>query len=330
MSFEKIIGQDIAINILKDEVEANRVHHAYLFIGKEGVGKRTLALEFAKNINCHERTKDCCDKCICCKKIDHFNHPDVKLIEIEDGNVIKIDQIRELQRDISYKPYDSNYKIYIIDKAEMMTQQAANSLLKTLEEPPSYAVIILLAKDVNSERLLPTVVSRCQQIYLKSLAKDIIKKRIKDLGVDEEKSELIARLADGSLGRAIKLLTDDEFLLKRKSVLEQIDNISSMKTIDIFSLADDLTKLLDNDNFPLFNLILSWYRDIILYSQGYGEELVNYDFIENIKKQSRKYRLDELIAMVNLVNNIKGYVKANVRKDLAFQVMLFKIRAKRV
>ncbi len=329
MSFDKVKGQGAAIRILKDELDSGRIHHAYLFTGKEGVGKQSLALEFTKAILCQEQGVGACDKCLTCRKIDHSNHPDVRIINIEEGNSIKIDQIRELQTDIAYKPYESHRKVYIITDADKVTTEAANSLLKTLEEPPDYGVIILLAEEVD--KLLPTVISRCQQIQLNKISDSIIEKEIEKYGLEEEVSKLIARLADGSLGRAIRLLDDGDFLENRKQILNTLYKLPELSAVDIFKQVDFIISILDKkDDFPLFYLILSWYRDIILYNQGYDREIVNSDCYKWIKLQSEYYSLEELISIVELVNNIKRYLGRNVKKDLALQVLLFKIRAKRV
>jgi len=330
MSFEKVKGQEAAIRILKDELDSSRIHHAYLFIGKNGVGKQRLALEFTKAILCQEQGVDACDKCLACRKIDHSNHPDLRIINIEEeSNSIKIDQIRELQKDIAYKPYDSHRKVYIITDADKITTEAANSLLKTLEEPPDYAVIILLAEEVD--KLLPTVISRCQQIQLNKVSDSIIENEIEEHGFDEETSRLIARLADGSLGLAIRLIDDEDFLENRKQIIKTLYKLPELSAVDIFKQVDFIISILNKkDDFPLFYLILSWYRDIILYNQGYDREIVNSDCYKWIKLQNEHYSLEELISIVKLVNNIKRYMERNVKKDLALQVLLFKIRAKRV
>ncbi|MFW5992349.1 MAG: DNA polymerase III subunit delta', partial [Halanaerobiaceae bacterium] len=200
MSFNNIVGQEAAVRILQDELKDGRVQHAYLFSGKRGVGKKALALELTKAIFCSEKEIDSCDNCLACRKIIHSNHPDTGIYSIEKGNFIKIDQIRKLQKDIAYKPYESGKKIYIIENADKMTTEAANSLLRTLEEPPGYAIIILLAEEVD--RLLPTIISRCQQIQLKGIADNTIKQELIKEGIEEKQAALLTRLADGSLGIA--------------------------------------------------------------------------------------------------------------------------------
>ncbi|MFP4661623.1 MAG: DNA polymerase III subunit delta' [Halanaerobiales bacterium] len=330
MSFDKIPGQEAAIRILKDELDSGRIHHAYLFTGKEGVGKERTALEFTKAVLCEEEGVEACDKCLACRKIEHSNHPDVRIIDIdEDANNIKIDQVRELQKDMSYKPYDSSRKVYIITEADRMTPEAANSLLKTLEEPPEYGILILLARELD--KLLPTVISRCQRIQFHTIKDNIIEEELQNSGYSEEKSRLIARLAEGSLGRANSLLEDEDFFENRKSIIETLYNLPELNAVEIFKQVDFMMSILKNkEGFPLFYLILSWYRDIILYNQGYDREIVNFDYQEWISLQDKYYSLEGLVSIVELVTTTKNYVERNVKNDLALQVLLFKIRAKRV
>lgn len=329
MSFKDIVGQKAAVRILQDELEDGRVQHAYLFLGKDGVGKKALALELTKAILCEKKDIDSCGSCLACRKIDHSNHPDLGVLTVEEGRSIKIDQIRSLQKDIAYKPYESQKRIYIIEDADKMTPEAANCLLKTLEEPPGYAVIILLAEEID--RLLPTVISRCQEIQLRTIPENMIKRELINTGYKEDLAEILARLADGSLGTAFKLAEDEDFFDNRTRILKILCNLPEMNSFNIFKNVDFLMDILKNkDDFPLFHLILSWYRDIILYNQGYKEKLVNTDYIERLQQQKDIYSLPELIAIVELVNKIKSYVDRSVKKDLALQVMLFKIRAKRV
>ncbi|ACL70781.1 DNA polymerase III subunit delta' [Halothermothrix orenii] len=326
MGFNEIIGQNGAIKILKEELRDNRINHAYLFNGRDGVGKKLLAFQFARAINCHNKVDDSCGQCMACKKIDHFNHPDLKLIE-PVNNSIKIDQIRNFQKEIVYKPYESKKKIYIIDGADTMTLEAANSLLKTLEEPPHYAVIILLVEDLN--KLPSTIISRCQQIQLSNIAREIIKEYLINKGIGDKKAHLIATLARGSIGDALKLVEKEDILLIREELFDFLCNLTHLRAVDIFNKSQQMVDWFQQD-LPLFDLISGWFKDIIFYNQGIKDNIVNYDFIDKIEVQARNYRTEELISIIELIGETRKYIKANVRKDLALQVMLLKIRAKRV
>lgn len=328
MSFNDIIDQTDMVKILREELLDDRINHAYLFYGKEGIGKKSLALEFARALLCDEIKDDSCDYCNSCLKIDHGNHPDLRLIETEeDAKSLKIDQMRKLQKEIAYKPYESEYKIYIIDEAEKMTTQAANSLLKTLEEPPDYAVIILISEDIN--KLLPTVISRCQNLQFSNISREKVESYLVDRGVAEKQIELLARLARGSIGYALTLSDDEKFLNNRDLILDFLKNLDSAERVRIFTEVKEMVSLL-KDDFPLFNLLSGWYRDIIIYKKGRLSQMVNIDYKSEIKTEADKYNTAQLIDIINLIDKHAGYIEKNAFKDLSLQVLFLKIRSKRL
>jgi len=206
MKFSEIVGQEVAVNILKKSIENNRCAHAYLFVGPDGVGKRTTAIAFAKVLNCRTSSSDGCDRCDSCIKIENGTHPDVELISPREGSLtISIDQIRKLQRRVSYKPLEGNWKVYVIDDAASATEEAANCLLKTLEEPPPRVILILITENIY--RLLSTVRSRCQLILFRQVPRKIIKKMLIDqYQVTPDKARCLSWLSSGSIGRAVYYL----------------------------------------------------------------------------------------------------------------------------
>lgn len=328
MSFAEIAGQKEAVKILQDELTSERINHAYLFTGKDGVGKKSLSLQFARALLCQEIKNDSCDQCLTCQKTEHHNHPDLRVIDLEeDSKVIKIDQVRELQHELAYKPYEGGRKIYIIDNADKMTPEAANSLLKTLEEPPAYAVLILLAEEIN--QLLPTVISRCQLIKLSVISREIIEAYLKEEEADPEKARLFSLLAGGSLGRALTMYTDEDFLEMRSQVLDFLKNLPYQETSAIFECVKELLKIMEAD-FPFFNLISSWYRDIIICMQGNKDGIINHDYFQEINDQIEEYTVNELLEIIKLINKYNNYIERNVRPELTLQVLFLKIRAKRV
>ncbi len=328
MSFSDVLNQKKAINILKKELKTAEISHAYLFLGEEGVGKKTVALEFAKSLNCKQEEADNCDDCINCRKITHGNHPDVKIVEIEeDSSELKIDQIREIQKEIAYKPYESERKLYIIDEADKMTVQAANSLLKTLEEPPSYATIILLAEEISS--LLPTIISRCENVKLSNIPAEIIEKHLKEKGIEEKKAQISSIFSRGSPGRAFDFVNDEHTIENRKKLLDFLTSLPETSTVDIFNRIEEINEIVQSD-FPFFNLISGWYRDIILCKKESENQVVNFDYKTEIKKQVSEYSLEQLTSIIGLINKYEGYIKRNCRSDLTLQVLFIKIRSKRV
>ncbi|MGM0437730.1 MAG: DNA polymerase III subunit delta' [Bacillota bacterium] len=328
MSFKDVIDQKEVVNILKEELKDDRVNHAYLFYGKEGIGKKSLAVEFARALLCKEVENDSCNICNNCRRVEHGNHPDLKIIEANTKTKnLKIDQIREMQKEIAYKPYESKYKIYIIDRAENMTNQAANSLLKTLEDPPSYAIIILISEELN--KLLPTVISRCQNLRFSNISREKMEEFLEKQNIDKEKKQLIIGLARGSIGKAQELYENSEFLNKRKKIYDFLKDINNITKVDIFSEVKEWVNLIKED-FPLFDLLSAWYRDIIIYKRGNKKQIVNSDYQESILKEADRYNLSELLAIIELIEAHEGYIERNAFKDLTLQVLLLKIKGKRL
>ena len=232
-----------------------------------------------------------------------------------------------MQKEIAYKPYESEHKIYIIDGAENMTTQAANSLLKTLEEPPSYAIIILISEELN--KLLPTVISRCQNLRFSNISREKMYEFLDRHNVKEEKRDLIIGLARGSIGKAKELYKNDEFLNKRNKIYDFLKEIHNVTKVDIFSEVNEWVDLLKED-FPLFDLLSVWYRDIIIYKRGNKKQLVNSDYEDTILKKVDKYNLNELLTIIDLIETHEGYIDRNAFKDLTLQVLLLKIKEKRL
>ncbi|MGM0499476.1 MAG: DNA polymerase III subunit delta' [Bacillota bacterium] len=324
MSFNSIIGQKEAIEILEDEIEKNRISHAYLFSAADGSGKSKLAFEFAKASFCEEDGVDSCGTCINCRKMDHQNHPDFKTISVlEDKTAISIDQIRELKKEIAYKPYDSDHKIYVIDPAEKLTKQAANSLLKTLEEPPSFATIILLAED--SGKLLPTLVSRCQQIKLSSVSQQKIKDLLLGEGLNKQQADIVSIAAAGSPGKALDITKIDNYFEHRQEIYNFLKKIKAKNTMEIFKITDKLCSLLKND-FPCFDLLSDWYRDIMMIKQDYLDAVINKDYLEELKELAAELSLQTIIRNLELIAQSQEYIERNIREKLSLEVLFFKLR----
>lgn len=324
MSFKSVIGQKEAVEILEDEIIKDRISHAYLFSAKSGTGKSKLAFEFAKANFCQEAAADSCGSCINCRKMDHHNHPDFKVISVLEGkSSISIDQIRELKKEIAYKPYESEHKIYIIESAEKMSKEAANSLLKTLEEPPSFATIILLVED--SGKLLPTIVSRCQQIKLKNVAHQKIKELLIDKGLSKSRAEILSRTAAGSPGRALDALELDNYFEERKNIYDFLKDITSKNTMEIFQITAKLSSLINSD-FPCFNLLSDWYRDIMMIKQDYLDAVINKDYLEELKGLSLEMTQQKIIKNLELIDKTEEYISRNVKEELSLEVLFFKLR----
>ena len=256
MSFEKIIGNDDNKKLLENTVKSNNVLHSYLFFGTEGIGKKVFAKEFSKMILCNSEDEKPCNKCKSCIEFDSNNNPDFFVIE-PDGSSIKIEQIRQMQKSILEKPIESNKKVYIINDAETMTKEAQNCMLKTLEEPQDFIVIILIASNENN--ILPTVKSRCTKIFFRNLDDaDIIKYvNEKNSGIDINKD--ILKLCNGSILKAEFVIQKIDILGKIKDFVMNIDRQNELVFFQnnqlFYDNKDDIILLLEYVNILLFEKI---------------------------------------------------------------------------
>lgn len=332
MAFQDIIGHHTVVEFLKRALANLRVTHAYLFAGPKGIGKEFTAIQLAKALNCLEESADSCGQCRSCRKFASGNHPDFKIIRPIE-NSITIEQIRGLQKDLVYKPYESEWKIYIIDNADLMTLEAANSLLKTLEEPPHYAVIIMITS--RKDGLLPTIISRCQLLQFHKLPKQDIMAYLQswtDLTIDEIDLEEVVQLADGSIGQAIKLIEDEEIWDRRKRILEFLLNLGHKSNLEIYEMIQSLE--MEKDLYQWNELMMifrTFYRDLLILKNMENKEyLINQSYYSQMitcKNQFSEADLEKVIKLIERTNNV---IMSNVDRELALEVMLQKIKARRV
>lgn len=322
MSFKDIVGQEEAIKILQSAIKNNRLSHAYLFIGPDGVGKRLTAKTLAKALNCQNGHVDSCDECRNCIRIDLGKYPDVKIIE-PVGSSIKIEEIRKIRRETSLKPLEGKKKVYIIQEASTMTQEAANSLLKTLEEPQGETLFILITSNIQG--LLPTIVSRCQLARFKPLSPKIIENiLIKKIGVARDEAHMTSNLSEGSVGGAIRMANPEQKEL-RDRVINLITKIPRSDGEGIFETAREFTQ--DKDRIPfILSIISSWYRDLLVFKELEDSTfLINLDKKEGIKSEVEKYSKEEIEETISLILRITDYIKRNVNPRLAIENLLLKI-----
>ena len=255
MIFDNIIGNEKNKEILRRVIENNNIAHSYMFIGKDSIGKMLFAREFAKSILCMNEEKPC-NKCKSCIEFDTFNNPDFNILE-PDGNSIKIEQIRELVKKVYEKPIVSNKKVYIINDSNLMTKEAQNSLLKTLEEPPEYVTIILVAS--NENLFLPTIKSRCTKIIFNKLSNSEIVAVLKKQYNYSNVSDLVLKIADGSVKKTLNLREKEEDYTKINNLYSNLENISIIDIInskeEIFKEKDQTIEILEYINLIFFDRI---------------------------------------------------------------------------
>jgi len=320
--FKDIKGQSQAIRILQKEIATSSVSGAYLFTGPSGVGKGLTALTFAKTLNCKREGIDSCDRCSSCRKIDHYNHPDVRMITPEKDS-IKIEQIRNLKREISYKIYEGKKKVWIIEEADKFSLEAGNSLLKILEEPPAQTVLILISQ--TQEKLLPTILSRCEIIRFFPLSlKEIEEIITEQVPRNSQEIHLLARLARGKAGEALRLIKEKDALKNRDEVLNALEKEMSIE--EVFKLTTKWANYERKELERILDIILFWFRDILILKQGEEGRLINYDKIKGLKKQKKKYSLKEIRQIMETIEKTRYYLKNNVSQKLVLEALWLKLK----
>jgi len=322
VSFARILGHERQKEILARAVATDRLAQAYLFDGPEGVGKALVAQALTRLVFCEERSG--CGNCPACRKVDHHNHPDLHLLEA-DGKTIKIEQVRELQREMSLRPLEAPRKVALIADAEKLTQAAGNALLKTLEEPNGAALFVLLTH--QPERLLPTIRSRCQRLTFGHLPLEKLKTSLTErLGLDETEGHLLANLAEGSFKKALG--RDREFFVeRRRDLLKRVTALSSGSVIPLLELAKELID--DKESLPdVLEILLAFYRDLLLHAHARPElELVNIDLMEKIHREAARNSIGGLLHKLEAVIACRRHLERNVNPQLAVEVMLMHLVA---
>lgn len=306
MYFEKIRGQRFAKKYLSNSIKSNMISHAYMFEGPSGVGKNTMARELAATLLEMENL---------------FNSPDY--IEITpDGNSIKIAQIRKLQSDILVKPYKS-YKIYVIDEAQKMTVEAQNALLKTLEEPPKYAIIILITN--NKESLLDTIKSRCEIIKFTPIPLVEVADYLTQIGVDKNRASLLANFSRGSMQKAIELSESEDFHIMRDEVQKYVETFLTGSMLDIMDIQSSIEKYKDNITNVL-DLLVNYFRDIMMVKENVDSSMIiNLDRLVFIKNMSTKITYSQLSKIIDIIEETKNKLRSNCNFNISIQVMTLNI-----
>ncbi len=319
MSFQEIIGQETAKKVLQNGLRQQKISHAYLFHGPAGSGQLKMALSFAKALVCLEKGVDACGHCIECRKMEHGNHPDFLLVE-PDGSSIKIDQIRELQRIFSYRSEAGNRKIYIIQDADKMTVQAANSLLKFLEEPPAPAVAMLLTDNVQS--ILPTIRSRTQPVLFTA----VDPKQMIQLLADENYPLPLVRCAVHLVSdpeECRKLLAENWFAEIRNVVLQLGKECASRGSMSLITAQQKLFKGGLGDHVDqVFDLFHLWFKDLIHIQIGQNESIVFIDQLESLSKVAHTRSMQHWISCMALAAECKKMLRSNVNGQLCMEQFL--------
>lgn len=323
MRSSNIIGQSLLLDRLENMVSSGRVAHAYLLTGPKGIGKTTIGETFARMLFCTSSARRPCGVCQSCIQFMSGNHPDFIQL-IPKGKSIKIDDIRNLRRDIVIKPYQGSRKVYMIDDAHIMTMHAQNALLKTLEEPPSYATIILGADNINV--LLPTIISRCQVIPIKRLPSNAIHKILLERGLSSDEASVFARMSEGLPGRGIALSLDEDFKTLREDVINYLDNLFSMKEWEVLG---NTALFMDNREHieTILDILVVFMRDVLIYSEtGDDSLIINRDKMSNINLYLNLFTKGQIRTIIENIETGRKMLKDNANYQLTIENMLLSIR----
>jgi DNA polymerase-3 subunit delta' len=321
MGFAEIVGHQKQLEIVRQALQHGRLHHAYLFVGAEGVGKRTIALGLAKALHCLAATGDFCGECANCARVQDRNHPDVRIIEPLAGKKeISIQQIRELEKELNFRSFSGKRKIAILDPAPLMNLAAQNALLKTLEEPPENSLLILIAS--NAGVLLPTLRSRCLRVSFGPLARELISDfLVSRQGLEAQTAEFLAAMSLGSLSAVVAI--DPQKLLHRRG--EWVRLVSSLGAGDYRAAIDAAEGLAASKENCLAFLewVETWFRDLLAYGiTRSGENVINVDMFSQIQKQSASMDFGELFACIAETKAAVEGIQRNLNRRMTMENLL--------
>ncbi len=328
----QVVGQNKIVSLLQRSLAGEALAHAYLLVGPPHVGKMTLALNLAQALNC-EAAEPPCGECASCQKITSAGHADVQIIgltteqnstEAKPQAEISIDQVRQIQHSASLPPFEGKYKVFIIDGAEFLSNEAANCLLKTLEEPVGRVIFILLT--TNDKLLLATVVSRCQRLELLPLAATEVEATLNSRqGIESQKAKLLARLSRGCLGWALSAASDDSLLQQRAERLARLVDIIKADYEERFAYAAQLVDQFSRRRGSVqevLDLWLNWWRDLLLVKVDRGDTITNVDFEATLIDWARDFSLAQIRAFINNIQAAGKQLRQNANPRLVLEVLM--------
>ena len=314
MGFPQIIGHEPQKEFLQNSVRKNRVSHAYLFSGPEGVGKKLVAVGFAKLINCSEGAAgnlEC--ECVSCAKTEKGLNPDVLVFEYPGEKTIRVDHVRQdIERLIHLAPYENPYKVFIIDGAQRMNFNAQNAFLKTLEEPPPNSVIILIT--TLADLLMPTIRSRCQSVVFQPLEVAQVREFLEKEKPRDNDPELVSRISGGSISRALN--TDEDYLRKRTEYIACVMGVDRRKPLTLFDSVERIQKDIKNGGpeelKTVFDIFSTWLHDsVIMKTSEKKDEIVNTDLLEQLSRYSEKRDVSELLGKFAALEETMARISEN-------------------
>ena len=324
MGLSEIIGHGKQLETLRSAWAHGRLHHAYLFVGPEGVGKRTVALSLARVIHCSERNDDFCGQCANCARIQAGNHPDVRVIgPLPDKKEISIQQIREVEKELSFRSFSGGRRIAVIDPATLMNLAAQNALLKTLEEPPQDSSLILIASNAGS--LLPTLRSRCLRLSFGPLPRELLSGLlVAKNGMNSEAADLSAAMAMGSLGAAVRI--ENEELREKRQIWIHV--LSSLGAGDYRAAIEAAEMLAGNRDESLKFLAWAetWYRDLLIHAVTPNlRDIVNLDMASQMEEHSAYGDVEQLLALLAQITAAGAQIQRNFNRRMVLEKLFFTV-----
>jgi DNA polymerase-3 subunit delta' len=324
MAFKDVLGHSMAVHRLQNAIRTDKVLQSYLFVGNEGIGKRWAAVQFSKALNCLDNPEsgDACDRCLSCRKIDEGVHPDFLLLEPEN-QAIKVDQVRQMQKVLAYKPYEGRRRVCIIAAADRMAPHMSNILLKTLEEPPLHTVIVLLAR--HPRLMLPTILSRCQLVRFHPLPVALVSQWLsQQKGLDEKEARLLAGLSEGSPGKALELREQIQQIPREKLLREWL----SPATLSYAEMEGWVEAMPSEraDLMLILEVAKTLLRDLVIVKAlGDGSRLIHTDLQEDMAVIASKHTLSALLKRVGAVHQTLmdiSPIRGNANLRLSLEAMM--------
>lgn len=325
-SFSEIVGHEQIKEHMQAAIRDKKPFHAYLFQGEEGVGKEALARTFAAGLQCQSESADKpCKECVSCRQIESGNQPDVIWVTREKAS-LGVDEIREqLCNTMDIKPFSSPYKIYLVPEAEKMTEAAQNALLKTIEEPPEYGIVILMTSNISA--LLPTIQSRCLTMEFRPLSTAVVESYVKEhCQVPDYQARASAAFAQGNLGKAMRYAKSEDFIERKDHIISLLRHVEQMDLSEMLAVIKDLGTRKDEVR-DYIDLMVLWYRDVLLFKATKDiNQLLFQDEASYISREASHRSYEKIEEILQAFEKAKVRLRANVNFDITMELMLLTLK----